>query len=446
MSNIDLVRLGLKQLTFYRGILSDQGVGLYVHLLDCLAQEDIESEEVLGFYAKLTAFLIEETELSSAWQVGDPWQDYLLEKIVENENVFSSKAERLPFSEIGKSLLEVVTNDFLSLQKAFFFNLTSLARCIEDRLTKKHRSTFLKIDWENYYTSAQAKDFSYYDQKKTAIKKLLADSLNWDDCLESMADYYREAGMGLLAKYWAFNWDRGLHGISHLDPIRLQSLIGYEQQKEKVMKNTEQFLAGLGANNLLLYGDRGTGKSSIIKALVHEYGHLGLRILEVTKQQLQEIPKIIRQLRVYSQRFIIFMDDLSFEEQETEYKYLKAVLEGGLEFQPENVRIYATSNRRHLIRESFADRKNSSEDLHIQDTIQEKLSLADRFGVSITFTAPSRNEYLSIVEGLAWQKGINLPLEELNRMALQWELQHNGRSGRTAKQFIEDLSGKLPRQ
>ena len=216
----------------------------------------------------------------------------------------------------------------------------------------------------------------------------------------------------------------------------------YELAKKKLIENTEAFVQGRKANNCLLFGDAGTGKSSSIKAILNQYYDQGLRMIEVYKHQFQDLNDVIAQIKNRNYKFIIYMDDLSFEEFEIEYKYLKAVIEGGLEKKPENVLIYATSNRRHLIRETFKDKQDRDEDMHTNDTVQEKLSLVARFGVTIYFGSPDKKAFQEIVRTLAIKNGISLPEEELLLEANKWELSHGGLSGRTAQQFIDYLSGQ----
>lgn len=224
--------------------------------------------------------------------------------------------------------------------------------------------------------------------------------------------------------------------------MKLSDLVGYETQKKKLTDNTEAFVNGKKANNCLLYGDAGTGKSSCIKAIANEYYGSGLRIIEVYKHQFQDLNDVIAQIKNRNYKFIIYMDDLSFEEFEIEYKYLKAVIEGGLEKKPENVLIYATSNRRHLIRETFKDKQDRDEELHVNDTVQEKLSLVSRFGVSIYFGSPDKKQFQQIVQTLADRYGVRMSEDELLLKANQWELSHGGLSGRTAQQFIDYLLGQ----
>ena len=222
----------------------------------------------------------------------------------------------------------------------------------------------------------------------------------------------------------------------------MDDLVGYEIPKQKLRDNTVAFVEGKKANNCLLFGDAGTGKSSCIKAIANEYYDRGLRIIEVYKHQFQDLNDVITQIKNRNYKFIIYMDDLSFEEFEIEYKYLKAVIEGGLERKPENVLIYATSNRRHLIRENYKDKEEIREDMHTSDTVQEKLSLVARFGVTIYFGKPDKKQFQNIVKVLAERYGVQMPEDELLLEANKWELTHGGLSGRTAQQFIDYLLGK----
>lgn len=221
----------------------------------------------------------------------------------------------------------------------------------------------------------------------------------------------------------------------------LSDLVGYDHQKQKLIQNTKAFVEGCKANNVLLFGDSGTGKSTSVKAIVNAFYGDGLRMIEIYKHQFRDLSNIIAQVKNRNYRFIIFMDDLSFEEFEIEYKFLKAVIEGGVETKPENILIYATSNRRHLIRETWKDRTDieKDQDIHRSDTMQEKLSLVNRFGLTIFYERPSQKEFFNIVRELAKKENIELDERELFLKASQWELQHGGISGRTAQQFINHL-------
>jgi predicted AAA+ superfamily ATPase len=281
---------------------------------------------------------------------------------------------------------------------------------------------------------------------------------DWGDLVDDLVEHFTRYGGGMFAQHRAFRWmgpNEGLVPVPQPDTVRPSDLIGYTAERELLRRNTEQFLAGFAANNVLLYGDRGTGKSSSVKALLNEgptapdvapgaVDWRKLRLIELPKGQLADFPAIISMIRARPQRFILFVDDLSFEEGETQYKEMKAMLEGGLEARPSNVVVYATSNRRHLIREQFSDRTSpASDDVHARDTAQEKLSFADRFGMTITFPTPDQAAYLSIVEGLAQQRGLAVEPAVLRGRAIEWAAWHNARSGRTAKQFVDYLTGEL---
>ena len=264
-----------------------------------------------------------------------------------------------------------------------------------------------------------------------------------DKIADAFIAHYKKFGYGDIAAYRAFRWDKNLVGIKHFENIRLDDLIGYAHQKELLTKNTIAFLDGKPANNVLLVGARGTGKSSGVKALVNEYYSRGLRLVQITKPQLKNLPEILETLRNFaSKRFIVFLDDLSFEESESEYKYLKSSIEGGVESQPENVLIYATSNRRHLIRETWRDRDESHEELYRDDSVNETISLSDRFGLIVHYYAPSQAEYLEIIRHMLQKKNIYLDDEKLRLEGLRWEMSHSGRNGRTAQQFVNFYLGQ----
>lgn len=265
-----------------------------------------------------------------------------------------------------------------------------------------------------------------------------------------MTGFYKDYGVGMFGLNKAFRIDDTPQGsftfraINNMDTVMLDDLVGYEIQKKKLVDNTEAFVQGKKANNVLLFGDSGTGKSTSIKAIVNQYYKDGLRMIEIYKHQFKYLSEIIAEIKNRNYRFIIYMDDLSFEEFEIEYKFLKAVIEGGVETKPENILIYATSNRRHLIKESWNDRndQDNSNDRHHSDTVEEKLSLVNRFGVTINYSKPTQKEYFDIVLHLARRAGVTLPDEQLRAEANKWELSHGGISGRTAEQFVSYLASQ----
>ena len=264
----------------------------------------------------------------------------------------------------------------------------------------------------------------------------------WERCLSHLSDFHRKHGVGLFVDNYALVWENGaLHPVSHPDPIQLSDLKEYAYQRGVAGKNTLAFLQGASCNNILLYGDRGTGKSSTVKALLNEYACKGLRMIELHKRDLNDLPRLTEYLAAIPMRFILFIDDLSFGGDEDDFAALKAVLEGGLAARPDNVLMYATSNRRHLLRESFSDRGH--DDVHHADTVQEAVSLSDRFGICLTFLIPDKQRFLRIVEQIALDEGINMPVAELLVEAEKWAMERGARSPRFARQFITDLKAKM---
>ena len=287
-------------------------------------------------------------------------------------------------------------------------------------------------------------------EKIIALSAQLEAAEDVDAFFAAVTGFYKDYGVGMFGLNKAFRikekdgGDVEFVAINNMDKVMLDDLIGYEIQKKKLVDNTKAFVEGRAANNVLLFGDSGTGKSTSIKAIVNEFYQDGLRMIEIYRHQFKDLSALIARLKLRSHRFIIYMDDLSFEDFETDYKFLKAVIEGGVETRPENILIYATSNRRHLIRETWSDRSDMNEDeLHHSDTVQEKLSLVARFGLSICYERPNQKNYMKIVCELARRyPEITLSEEELIAEARKWELSHGGMSGRAAQQLIYDLSGK----
>ena len=304
----------------------------------------------------------------------------------------------------------------------------------------------LITDYQNINEGSKVFNKRIRDRICTLAQKL-AKAESTEEFMDDMVLFYKEFGVGKLGLHKAFRIDgtvtpARIVPITNIAHVHLDDLVGYEIAKKKLIDNTEAFVQGRPANNCLLFGDAGTGKSSSIKGILNQYYDQGLRIIEAYKHQFKDLNDIIAQVKNRNYKFIIYMDDLSFEEFEIEYKYLKAVIEGGLEKKPDNILIYATSNRRHLVREKFSDNEERRDDLHSSDTVQEKLSLVARFGVSIFFCAPDKKQFQNIVKTLAERHQVEMPEEELLLEANKWELQHGGLSGRTAQQFIDYLCGK----
>ena len=383
------------------------------------------------------------------------WHDYIAYVIVSNENPFSLTTERTPDSEgsVNKFVLEdmrifnhLFDYDFSRLENSLgiscFSTVTDYAS-IHKRSQLFNRSVSEKVRClSDEIAAGLAKVRESYGDSDSPE----ADDAAAEATMKAVVNFYRTHGVGMFGLNTAFRLAEDESEISFIpinntDKVMLDDLVGYEIQKQRLRENTEAFLAGKPANNVLLFGDAGTGKSTSIKALINEYQDRGLRMIELYKHQMGSLSGIISSVKYRNYRFIIYMDDLSFEENETEYKYLKAVIEGGLETRPDNVLIYATSNRRNIIRESWNDIKDVELDKHRSDTIQEKLSLVSRFGVAIPYMRPNKKEYEAIVTGLAERlEGMNLSEEELLEAANKWSVSHGGMSGRAAQQLIDSLS------
>lgn len=368
------------------------------------------------------------------------WQCYLTWLLMTNENSFTQTCERV--GPQHGSVNHFAKNDFAVFQRLFSFDFGP----IEKSLGIDCFSTIC------HYQAIPKRERIYNRDVSQQVRTLRADlatAKNAEEMFSLITEYYRQYGYGVFAANRAFRIRREKEGtvtflpISNIDRVMLDDLLGYELQKRELRHNTEAFLSGKRANNVLLYGDAGTGKSTSVKALINEYYDRGLRMIEIYKHQFKDLSSILAQIKNRNYRFIIFIDDLSFEENEVEYKFLKAVIEGGVETRPDNVLIYATSNRRNLIRETWKDRTDMEHngDLHRSDTVEEKLSLAARFGVSINFNAPTQKEYHQIVLTLAKRQGIQMDEKELLAKSNAWEIRHRGFSGRTAQQFIHYMEG-----
>ena len=368
------------------------------------------------------------------------WHNYLAFILAMSENPFTLVSEKTGANEGTVNVF--ARGDFLIFKKLFDYDFTK----IENELGINCFSVIL--DYKAVVKSGHISNKSV-SEKVQELSEAIEKAVDEDQIYNIVTGFYKKYGVGKFGLNKAFRVSASKDAGEVLVPITstgdmvLDDIIGYEAQKKKLVENTEAFLNGKAANNVLLFGDAGTGKSTSVKAVLNMYYSQGLRMIEVFKHEFKDLSRIIDEVKNRNYKFIIYMDDLSFEEFEIEYKYLKAVIEGGLETKPENVLIYATSNRRHLIRETWSDRSDMSQDeLHRSDTMQEKLSLAARFGVSIGFYKPSQQEFFNIVKGLAAKHPeIKLSYEQLCAEANKWELSHGGISGRTAQQFVNYLAG-----
>lgn len=369
------------------------------------------------------------------------WHNYLAFILAMAQNPFTLVSEKVG-TNTG-TVNKFVKNDYKIFKQLFDYDFSNLENELE-------------IDCFSIITDYDAvvKNEQIFNKNVSEKVQQLSNSIEQatdeKELYKIVTEFYKLHGVGDIGLNKAFRVSTDgnsniLCPITTTSDIKLEDLVGYESQKKELLQNTEAFVSGRKANNVLLYGDAGTGKSASIKAILNQYYDQGLRMIEVYKHEFKELPKIIDAIKNRNYRFIIYMDDLSFEEFEIEYKYLKAVIEGGLETKPENVLIYATSNRRHLIRETWSDRSDMSEDeLHRSDTVNEKVSLAERFGVKIGYYNPQRKDFFNIVTTLARRHPeIKLTDEELKSQANKWEIRHGGMSGRTAQQFIDSLLGSV---
>ncbi|XGV99542.1 MAG: ATP-binding protein [Leptolyngbya sp. BL-A-14] len=415
-------------LLVYRSLLSDPIGQAFLALLQAIRHAErntaAENTECLLAYGDWFSALAEGKQ---------SWQDHLLTQLLHADNPFTQQAQHRALSELPPALVEAARHDLQVVQQLYAYGSEQLSRSIK---VAAHLAV-APVVW-------QCEPIASLEWLRSTVQA----TANWGDALEPLAAHYHKQGVGLFAQYKAFRWQAGeLRGIAYPDRVQVTDLVGYESQKEALLKNTTFLLKGYPALHVLLYGSRGSGKSSLVKGLLHRYGEDGLRLIEVAKAELTELPAIVERLRNLPQKFIIFVDDLSFEEDEDAFKALKVVLEGNLTARSQNVVVYATSNRRHLIREFFGDRPRPSDgdEVHAWDTVQEKLSFSDRFGLTLTFEPADQKTYLQIIHHLAKQAGIQLDSEALEYQALQWATRHNGRSGRSARQFIDFLTAELAR-
>lgn len=369
---------------------------------------------------------------------GNLWHCFLAFCMANHENAYSTSCEIR--GAVKGTLNDLARHDFQVMRELFACDIGML---------DEQGGGIWKLMKDYNSNSGGSRVFNKRIRDRiVTLATVLERASDAEEFQAAVTEFYREFGVGKFGLNKAFRVDFtneqvSIEPITNVEHIHLEDLVGYELQKAKLIENTEAFIEGRAANNALLFGDSGTGKSSSIKAILNQYYDKGLRMIEVYKHQFQCLSRVLEQIKDRNYKFIIYMDDLSFEEYEVEYKYLKAIIEGGLGKKPQNVLIYATSNRRHLIREKFSDKRELDDDLHVNDTVQEKLSLVARFGVTIYFGSPDKKQFQEIVKALAEKYHISMPEEELYLEANKWELSHGGLSGRTASQFITHLLGKV---
>jgi uncharacterized protein len=360
------------------------------------------------------------------------WEEYAIERLLAAENPFSLIAQKIEFDNSLEPLEKQLSPTLVIAARQDLESLYILYTCGQYIPSWVEQIGGRPVCWLE----------CSIDKHQSAIVAALRRQ-NWGELVDDLARYYHQNGVGVFGTYRAFRWQDRPIGIAHPDRIHLDDLIGYDLQKNTLINNTKSLLSGKPALNILLYGGKGTGKSSLIKGLLHYFPDSQLRLLEVSKSAMINLPTILDLLTDLPQKFIIFIDDLSFEADDEAFKALKVVLEGSITARPQNVVVYATSNRRHLVREYFADRPRpqDADEIQMWDTVQEKLSFSDRFGITLTFEPADQPKYLEIVHHLATSAQLPIDSDDLEKRALQWATRHNGRSGRTARQFVDYLLG-----
>jgi len=423
---LEKLLLSTATICIYRNLLEDEAVKSFIGLLKMLEKPDCTIDQILGLYCSVYYALLKN---------GTPnFYEYVKNAVLRDENSFSLTCEKGVIGS-NKAVKEQAKKDLAIIGKLALVKCNDIKDCMKEKFSENPEAIEVISglpDWN-------------------ALRGNEEDRLSFECCFESLVSWYRKNGAGVFSQHSFFTWDgykKELVPVRNPDPITLDRLYLVDSQKETAVRNTEIFLNGFEANNILFYGDRGTGKSSMVKAIANKYYDKGLRLIEVPKEYLDQIPVITSKLSDRGLKFILFIDDLAFENNEEKYTALKAVLEGGIEHKPSNILLYATSNRRHLVKEKFSDRAglssdNPDEEIRARDSMQEKLSLADRFGITIVFSSPLKNGYLEIVNKMAEEENLDIEPEVLNKKAMQWELMYNGMSPRTARQFINWIKAEM---
>ena len=432
-------------LVLLRAVLQDDTSAAVLRLLRALAEEQPDAATIAAAYSHAFCKLAELANEGTAPHLADAWQAALAARLIDDRNPWSAQVERVGSARVSSTLRAQAKRDLRALQQLFQLDGTTLLGAVNALVAPAMPALSAAwLPWRNL--APLADDTAQPVHARDTLAAQLAESADWTELVEILEHHWSRHGTGLQAHYRALRWnalEQQFTGIAHPDPIQLSSLVAQEKQQARLGKNITRFLAGLPAQDMLLYGPPGTGKSSTVKALVNAYADQGLRLVEIQKEDIGNLPAVVGQLGERAPHYLVFIDDLSFEDHEVAYKALKVVLEGTAQARPANVLICATSNCLNLIRESFSDRGKPTEDVNWRDTMDEKQSLAHRFGLRVTFMSPDQRQYLSIVETLARQRGLEVPAEKLQDLALQWERQHTGRSGRVARQFIDDLEADL---
>jgi predicted AAA+ superfamily ATPase len=412
---VDAIKADIATLTLFSKVREQPLIKAFISMIGAFSSEN--ALNMAGAWASfMEAFL----------HTGAPtWYAAVASLTLSDDNPFTRAAER---SSLPHLLCSAAQSDLARLFRLASFDICALAFGIAAKLRED--------GLENAAGHLEEEARALWGEEGNGAAAAL-----WN--VPALAAHLRARGAGMLGSYAVFRFDQSLHPVVNFDPVRLADFFAYEEQRETIITNTLRFLEGKAANNILLYGDRGTGKSATVKALCNEYAERGLRLVEIRRNNLVQLPLVMEALSERGLRFIVFIDDLSFESAGDSFTDLKATLEGSIEKQPANVVVYATSNRRHLVRERFSDRA-SEDGPRAFDTMQEQFSLSDRFGLTIVFTAPDQDEFLHIAEAIALRRGLlkdALSVEQFRANALRWERWFNGRSPRTAVQYVDWVSG-----
>ena len=424
--------MSIKRLLFYDNIRNDAVMQLAGRVLEAASGESDSlkcTAEAEDQYYELQRRLL--AALPQGDTDGSYWENYICRLVAESENTFSIMAEN---GNLDPTTARLAGGDLVIIRDLFMADWKKAADLFGD---SRDCVCSLKPHFEEDGRASVIMNVLNMDMSSPEGQKKAVDTL---------ADYYRNNFCGTLGKYRAFIWDGKLQGVKKQDPVTFDELIGYDTQQRQLIDNTEAFVKGRRANNVLLYGDKGTGKSSSVKALLNRFGDRGLRMINVPKSKIFDIGEIMESVAGRGCRFIIFIDDLSFEATEVEYKHFKSVLEGGVEVQPDNVLLYVTSNRRNLVKETWRDRNETEGEININDGIHERTSLADRFGLKITFVSPDRELYSEIVKSIAEREGLKVDEALLLAEANKWDMRQTSRSGRSAKQFVTHLANLQHRE
>lgn len=415
--------INLESLILYNNIRQDEIVNAAVKIFN-----EFDDHEYISYmeseYYQIQRKLLEITDDLDI--DGTYWQNHICRLIAESENRFSFHSEK---DLLEENIRTIALREMTELKKLYTIQWEELSSVFHD-----NGISVCLMKQESRPTGAAG----YRNEVRQALE-----SDNNEETADKLRDYYGKYGCGVFERYQAFLWDEMLVGVINYDKITFEQIIGYERQKQALIENTEHFLKGYPANNVLLHGDRGTGKSSSVKALLNLFRDSKLKLISLNKNHVDHLYKIIESVAGRGCKFIIFIDDLSFDDNEAGYKHFKSVIEGGIEAQPSNILIYVTSNRRNIIKETWRDRSGENGEVNLNDGMQERLSLADRFGLSITYTAPDKEEFLDIVKGISKQEKLKVDEDVLVEEALKWDIRQKGRSGRAARQFINHIHGKI---